>query len=990
MVVMPDNTPDKLNPGDLHAAEQFGNPPKKTTDGDKSGGSEDLRGAAEAAESQPGWKNAVTGAAGAASGLTVKKVWKTNGPTAIVLMFLLFGGVGLGGLLSGGSLLLNLKELLSTNLMDAIPTVNEIRARSLLTYKLQSEATSGVCSPITIRCKFKTMGDRQIAKLEKAGIKVNTLGDKGSLSRRTKVTSFEFTDPQTKVTKTITANNLISEMRANPNFASALQKGYNSRYAAWSSSAFESLAKRVQLNRQKNLAGVDEETNQKNLRENASGARATQLITGLKPIYDDSNPPKITGYVDDATGATIGIDEAEERIRAKVPELKDVIDNKKIAADAGNNALKVTGAALKGSLLIGTGLVDSGCTGWTIVRAAGYAAKYFGALQLIRYANTFLNTADAIKAGDATPEEVEFLANIILDENAAGVDGMESRGFNYVAYGDATPVPELGEAARIGSTPNADRGVTITDDAAKEEELKAEVTNYVNGQITSDTIMAQLATAAGQGGATTEAVDATCGFIKSGPGQAVVIGVGAVALAACVAVNILPVLGQVASGSCLGANAIISGSIAITIAVVLNIITPQLIAAATDTIITGNENGNEAINAVVSGSGALNAQNGLASGLGTVSPADAAVFDRLSEEVHSDFAAIDRVDHNPLDYTNGNTFMGKFANMIRPAAVQLSSVSGGLTSISSVLSTSFASLFPAAKAKSYGDAGVCKDPDLKDVATDINCNPLVGQTQATLDLSIDSVLDFMIGGGYVSESSGKAIANSEYDKFTKVCFERTSALGSYAEGTDLSQVAFESGDVCQDGTGDRKYDMFRAYRTFYLVSEGMDDEVRTTSRAGSTIVSPVAEGFVMSSDFGPRDRPCPTCPSWHKGIDVYNTSNPSVYAIMDGVVTSIDDPGGNNAVNIKHADGLISAYLHMYSKDILVKPGDVVTAGQKIGIMGSSGLSTGVHLHFEIDISQVDDREAYINSYIVNTGGNYIGKRIDPQDYLSKNGVPGY
>jgi hypothetical protein len=163
---MPDENPDKnsLNPGDLRAAERDatlgGNTGKKPDEG-----GEDLRAAAESAENEGGWKNGVVGAAAATAGkMTIGKVAKTNSPTALVLLLLFFGGVGMGGLFGGAGLLLNLKEILSTNIMDAVPTMNEIRARGLLTYKLNSKATTGICTPVSIRCKFQTMNDKQIAK----------------------------------------------------------------------------------------------------------------------------------------------------------------------------------------------------------------------------------------------------------------------------------------------------------------------------------------------------------------------------------------------------------------------------------------------------------------------------------------------------------------------------------------------------------------------------------------------------------------------------------------------------------------------------------------------------------------------------------------------------------------------------------------------------------------------------------------------------------
>ena len=115
-----------------------------------------------------------------------------------------------------------------------------------------------------------------------------------------------------------------------------------------------------------------------------------------------------------------------------------------------------------------------------------------------------------------------------------------------------------------------------------------------------------------------------------------------------------------------------------------------------------------------------------------------------------------------------------------------------------------------------------------------------------------------------------------------------------------------------------------------------------------------------------------------------------VQSIMDGTVIDANKAGGNNVVKIKHADGLISTYWHMYANDILVNTGDTVTAGQQLGVMGNSGDSVGTHLHIELDISEVEDRAYYESTYIVGTGGWNPGQRIDPQDFFKKNGLEGF
>jgi murein DD-endopeptidase MepM/ murein hydrolase activator NlpD len=85
----------------------------------------------------------------------------------------------------------------------------------------------------------------------------------------------------------------------------------------------------------------------------------------------------------------------------------------------------------------------------------------------------------------------------------------------------------------------------------------------------------------------------------------------------------------------------------------------------------------------------------------------------------------------------------------------------------------------------------------------------------------------------------------------------------------------------------------------------------------------------------------------HAGIDISGKSGTPVVAARDGTVTFAGRRGGyGNLIIIGHADNYETYYGHLSA--ILVKVGDAVKRGQKIGLMGSTGKSTGPHLHFEV------------------------------------------
>jgi murein DD-endopeptidase MepM/ murein hydrolase activator NlpD len=106
----------------------------------------------------------------------------------------------------------------------------------------------------------------------------------------------------------------------------------------------------------------------------------------------------------------------------------------------------------------------------------------------------------------------------------------------------------------------------------------------------------------------------------------------------------------------------------------------------------------------------------------------------------------------------------------------------------------------------------------------------------------------------------------------------------------------------------------------------------------------------VSSQFGMRYHPILHYNRMHTGVDISAPSGANLVAVGAGVVVSAGVSGGyGNCVMIDHGDGLVSVYAHM--SRISVKKGQRLGTGQSIGAVGSTGLSTGPHLHFEIRVN---------------------------------------
>ena len=155
----------------------------------------------------------------------------------------------------------------------------------------------------------------------------------------------------------------------------------------------------------------------------------------------------------------------------------------------------------------------------------------------------------------------------------------------------------------------------------------------------------------------------------------------------------------------------------------------------------------------------------------------------------------------------------------------------------------------------------------------------------------------------------------------------------------------------------------------------LDNEIKRLEREMAAQIAkvPSESGFLwplagsintVNSLFGSREDPITHKPGNHSGIDIPAAKNTPIYASKSGVVvTSILGSGGywsyGNYVLISHSDGTSTLYAHMEKRN--VSKGQVVKQGDVVGYVGTTGRSTGNHLHFEVRVN---------------------GNRVDPLNYF--------
>ncbi|NMA65111.1 MAG: peptidoglycan DD-metalloendopeptidase family protein [Clostridiaceae bacterium] len=138
-----------------------------------------------------------------------------------------------------------------------------------------------------------------------------------------------------------------------------------------------------------------------------------------------------------------------------------------------------------------------------------------------------------------------------------------------------------------------------------------------------------------------------------------------------------------------------------------------------------------------------------------------------------------------------------------------------------------------------------------------------------------------------------------------------------------------------------------------------------TKYTGGVMTWPTPGYYGISSPFGYRIHPILKYRKFHGGVDINAPMSANIVAASSGTViwSGWRSGGSGNTVIIDHGGGVTTLYLHIKNGGLLVKEGQKVKAGQTIAKVGSTGLSTGPHLHFEVRIN---------------------GERQDPMKYISK------
>lgn len=202
---------------------------------------------------------------------------------------------------------------------------------------------------------------------------------------------------------------------------------------------------------------------------------------------------------------------------------------------------------------------------------------------------------------------------------------------------------------------------------------------------------------------------------------------------------------------------------------------------------------------------------------------------------------------------------------------------------------------------------------------------------------LESELDELVGVELPGESSGKAAARAG---------DLHSAAASEGIGGEDHPLSPEDANPAEADISLTALKHEAAAMQLRLEHK-LDEAARIIEKLRITPTRWPADSQRITSEFGARRDPFTGRRSMHSGIDLGGKSGDPIYAAADGIVTeSAYNVSRGHYIVLTHPSGLQSVYMHLRKR--LVKAGERVEQGRQIGQLGSTGRSTGPHLHFEI------------------------------------------
>jgi hypothetical protein len=697
---------------------------------------------------------------------------KKSGIAGVIVFLLGMVGIG-GGLLTPGIGLVQLKEVFTTDLNDQLAAM-DIRGNHVFRARLQG-MSKGVCTGVQIKCRFTSMNKKQVELFKKNGF---TIADEDIQNKPfgrqviTKMIAPDGTEIKNPADLTRARANNVEVRRA-------MNRVFSPLYYSLSDKVANTFLAEKGTDKRKKITGSTDEERKEGLKEETSGSKKT---SGAGVMVDETGR-----YITDENGNKVYENDEKTADRFKELQEKAAANSQKLSGGGGKLTGKVIAGVGMGVSILGA--ADTLCTVYNVSRGIQAAAKMERAQQLIQYAMVINSAADSIKAGDAKPDEINFVMNkITAVDNREQImspnglianpmykkSGFDSPGYKTASYNEAPNLTPQSQQYMIGG------GTT------------GELQSFI------DSVQEKI------GGNPRQ----TCGIIQSPwvRGAGLVVGV----LASIGSVGLTTIAGVAASS-------VISFALPFLQATLGDIIAGEVVG--------GDIAGVDSVDAYFAGSGALLGGIAMKRGLAPASKGKLKNYIAATAESRSELIALQKEDalKTPFDAMNQYTFTGTLVRSLYPTSLSIqANASSALMSVGSILSLGFKGLFQSAHAQeTFNDLrySKCVDSGYKEVGidADIFCNPRYALTTEELSMDTETVVDYMYAKDYIA-SDGQA--KGLYKEFLEKCVNREDGWGEASE--EGGSIGLECIDDHAETYADISY--FRVFTIDSSINTAMDGD----------------------------------------------------------------------------------------------------------------------------------------------------------------------
>lgn len=736
---------------------------------------------------------------------------RRNRNIAVGVFGTIFVVMGLFATLGPSTAIVHLKEVMFDKFDGPFSSYMEKRNNRLFAKKISKDFTTG-CT-IKIKCRFNGMTSREIRKFEKRNPGTKIITEGRTIAGKRKVASIQFVDDDGGK-RTVTAGKFRSVLKSSASLRNTV-RNYNKPTVAhwWDASAGKFYGK-YKIYRGKLKPASDTESKGKNelekrkirIRELIRESVAGKLYDNLNSARQNTEASAAEDAVKDQVSGSIN-EEAQKISDSMEDPTKAIDPTPKVSGPGVKNAGKAIAKAgldgVKGAFLGPINGVNKACAAKRLIAAVGYTAKFINVKKLVAYSMIFMVAADQIKAGDAdgdTAEQIGDLGSILSSRDPeTGGTFSDSMGYQYAADGRLVQDPD---------TKKIDTG---------------QIFPYIAG----GGLAGSLLTVANQ-------LDEIPG-IKKGckilDNTMVQITAGAISI-----VSVAFGFGSV-SGLVLSASAGLAFAVAETIA------TPLLARAVAGAIVTGDEFGQDAGNAITSGFSAASSMMARFHGAFPLSKAKALAYSKSSGEARSQVAH-DSSAGNYSEDSTADRFKSKLAVALLP--LSQNAASGNFTKLSLTPLSSMQKISRNVAAADNGkEYEICEDSDYKklDVAADPFCNPRYGLDPGIANAEegsrydADKVIEYMCGSSVDNEASCSDDAYIDNDG---------NPQGDYADW--IEDCAFSDQPITAAGDSETpkecldpektddpvKYMMFRTYKNDSDINDQYEDRDANSGSTEST------------------------------------------------------------------------------------------------------------------------------------------------------------